>query len=210
MTDQCAKRAKAAISRAPGVRRSRTIEPIEPIEPIAVRAIRWATGRNDTGLSSNALCAAMMGVKPADNSYPHDRGDFGRCVRLLEAIPEWRSDLSPAASILGPYWRALINKWNEIEAAYRLDEAEAARWEEAHAADWRKVTRGRSTIAGRTHALIGSIISTVRHEEDKRALRKELRTNDKLRAMAERNASRTKTTNRPPTKPPNKQTARAR
>lgn len=83
------------------------------------RAATWIVGR-DTGSSSKALWAVMMGVK-GDGSYPSDGGDLGRCLRLLEAVPEWKARL-PEMSAVSPYWEALVKHWDELAALHAKDD----------------------------------------------------------------------------------------
>lgn len=52
-------------------------------------------------------------------NYPHDPADFGRCLTLLDAVPELRSHLSALANGHGPAWAGLIAVWAELEALYR-------------------------------------------------------------------------------------------
>lgn len=59
-------------------------------KPVEQRALFWALS-GDTGSSSEALCSFMTG-NPGSKWYagpPSDRDDRGRCIRLLELIPEW-------------------------------------------------------------------------------------------------------------------------
>jgi hypothetical protein len=56
---------------------------------IADRAAYWGSS-DDTGISSKALLRHMMYMP--ENGYsmpPSDADDRGRCIRLLELIPEW-------------------------------------------------------------------------------------------------------------------------
>jgi hypothetical protein len=85
----------------------------------ATRANAWIAGR-DTGASSKALWAVMMGVK-SDGSYPSDGGDLGRCLRLLEAVPEWKPRLKEMAAVNG-YWAALVAHWDELAALHAKDD----------------------------------------------------------------------------------------
>lgn len=56
---------------------------------IEQRALFWASS-DDTGVSSKTLLAHMTGnPKPGYTSPPSDADDRGRCIRLLELIPEW-------------------------------------------------------------------------------------------------------------------------
>lgn len=64
----------------------------------ALKVIEWATG-SDTGASSNALCRFMLGIKSDRYSHPLDTSDRGRCIRLLNLIPEWWDRLDEMASI---------------------------------------------------------------------------------------------------------------
>ncbi len=52
------------------------------------RALFWALS-SDTGVSSEAIAKHMTGTSTARISPPSDRSDRGRCIRLLELIPEW-------------------------------------------------------------------------------------------------------------------------
>lgn len=81
---------------------------------ITQRHMDWRNGR-DTGLSSVAIWNHMLGIAPAGSgfAYPHDPDDLKRCVRLLEAFPEWR-DRMPEMAEHGPFWAALVEVWDEI------------------------------------------------------------------------------------------------
>lgn len=60
-------------------------------KPVEQRALFWALS-GDTGISSKAIMAHMTG-SPKTDSFgmmpPSDASDRGRCIRLLELIPEW-------------------------------------------------------------------------------------------------------------------------
>lgn len=82
------------------------------MDSLEKRAAQWVVGR-DTGLSSLCLWAVMMGVKPSDKSHPRDGADLGRCVRLLAAVPEWKSRLSEMGAV-SDYWAALVPEWERL------------------------------------------------------------------------------------------------
>lgn len=97
-----------------------------PHQPAAVGMglARWLAS-DDTGLSSECLArhlAPLAGIDvPVGGrgvDHPSDPGDFGRCVRLLEAVPELRPHL-PRAADLSPVWAALVARWEELEGLYR-------------------------------------------------------------------------------------------
>jgi hypothetical protein len=57
-------------------------------KPIETRALFWALS-DDTGISSEAIARHMTGDATRRMSPPSDSHDRGRCIRLLEIIPEW-------------------------------------------------------------------------------------------------------------------------
>lgn len=65
-----------------------------------LKIVDWATG-DDTGVSSEALCRFMLGLKLGhwSNSAPSDAADRGRCIRLLNLIPEWWDRLDEMSKI---------------------------------------------------------------------------------------------------------------
>lgn len=86
-----------------------------------MRAAKWAATSN-TGTSSLALMGVMLGEKPKTSfCYPHDGGDLGRCIGLLNAVPEWRSRLDEMRA-LGPEWSALVDHWPELEGMHLRDD----------------------------------------------------------------------------------------
>jgi hypothetical protein len=78
---------------------------------------RWWEGP-DTGASSKALWRVLRGLdRPGEaRAYPHDADDFGRCQRLLKAIPGWRERIGEMA--LAPGWGKLVEHWDELEKLY--------------------------------------------------------------------------------------------
>lgn len=74
-------------------------------------ALAWIVG-SDTGSSSKALWAVMMGQK-SQKDHPIDTADLGRCLRLLELVPEWKARIGEMASV-SPYWEALAARWTEL------------------------------------------------------------------------------------------------
>jgi hypothetical protein len=80
---------------------------------IESKVLKWAlTG--ETGASSKCMAAHLTGSE-CDGSYPHDGGDFGRCVGLLAAVPELRPLLTKMAEV-NRYWAALVPEWDRIQA----------------------------------------------------------------------------------------------
>lgn len=98
------------------------VEPrVDFSESVDVRVQAWLRG-DDTGLSSRALVMHLSGQSSKLPEYdrrfhPVDPADFGRCYRMLTAIPELRERLHEAKTI-SPTWSALIDRWDDIEALY--------------------------------------------------------------------------------------------
>ena len=105
-------------------------------------ALDWITG-DDTSASSEAIWAHMVGVSTRRifaptpprgaprapmarvpprglSAHPHHPADLGRCLRLLEAVPQWRARLPEMAS-RSPAWAALVARWGELEAGYAVE-----------------------------------------------------------------------------------------
>lgn len=86
------------------------------------RLLEWSRS-GDTGTSSKTI-ASVLGELPwmgaFDPCVPCDPGDFGRCYRLLERMPEWRARLGEVADRY-PAWRPLVREWARMEVMYRED-----------------------------------------------------------------------------------------
>jgi hypothetical protein len=70
----------------------------------------------DTGRSSVAIWSHMMHSR-GNTEHPLDPDDFGRCYRLLKAIPAWRARIGEMASV-SRVWGSLVEHWAELEALY--------------------------------------------------------------------------------------------
>lgn len=57
-------------------------------QTIDSRALFWSM-MNDRGVSSEAIARHMTGLPTLRMMPPSDADDRGRCIRLLELIPEW-------------------------------------------------------------------------------------------------------------------------
>lgn len=83
------------------------------------RIAEWLAS-DDTGSSSRAIML-WLSSKTADKSRgpdtPSDIGDLGRCLRLLERIPEWKARM-PEMAEAGGLWPTFARRWDEIVASY--------------------------------------------------------------------------------------------
>lgn len=101
----------------------------------AFHALDWMLTSRDTGASSIAILAHMMGFprpEPGGWSYPSDPADLGRCLRLLERFPHWRARL-PEMAALSPEWAALVGHWGSL--AGMMEKEVGIRWEKGRKAN---------------------------------------------------------------------------
>ena len=83
--------------------------------------------RPDTGISSTAIARRLQSKitvvsftstgQSAFGNHPADPADFGRCHRLLHAMPGWRARISEMAA-QSSVWANLVRHWDELEALY--------------------------------------------------------------------------------------------
>lgn len=101
--------------------------------PLTLAQVEWAVS-GAKGTSSLMLWSTLSGVEVRGfvPFTPADSGDFGRCHRLLEQVPEWRPRLGEVAARY-PAWAPLVACWDELTALYT-----AGRWEEltARLGEW--------------------------------------------------------------------------
>lgn len=75
---------------------------------------------DDVGMSSRYM-ASVLGGFSCDYAHPHDLDDFGRCSRLLLAVPEFRERL-PLMQAKSKEWAALLGVWNQVEHLMQQNE----------------------------------------------------------------------------------------
>lgn len=86
------------------------------------KIIKWFISGN-TGVSSEAIVAQLMNIKLTQSrrgDHPHDGGDFGRCYKLLEAVPEFKLRINEMATRSNE-WAALVTHWNVLTILYEND-----------------------------------------------------------------------------------------
>jgi len=87
--------------------------------PDTKRMEEWLHGW-DTGMSSKAIFHYMtLGV--TGGAVPADPADLGRCLRLLEAFPEWKARM-PEMAKCSERWAGLLPHWDGIVASF-IEEA---------------------------------------------------------------------------------------
>lgn len=100
----------------------------KPYRPVVPRS-GWAEWlkSDETGTSSEYLLHAIKdhwNKRHVKFGYPHDPGDFGRCVGLLDAEPSFRPRICRVMTDHeqhGAEWAAIASNWDELEALYRAE-----------------------------------------------------------------------------------------
>lgn len=79
------------------------------------RIAHWLAS-GDTGTSSKAIMLWLSAREKRSvwgASTPSDPADLGRCLRLLERIPEWKARM-PEMAAAGGYWPTFARRWDEM------------------------------------------------------------------------------------------------
>lgn len=76
----------------------------------------WLSSR-DTGISSKTMLSAITGIPVGCCDIPYDIADVGRCVKMLRALPDLRSQLSKVIEVHN-HWMPFIDCWKELERRY--------------------------------------------------------------------------------------------
>lgn len=96
-------------------------------ESILERATKWRDN-GGTGASAKTIYAFFMGETGFSPSYPHDAGDFGRCMGLLRAVPEFEErlgEMSELPGLHGAAWGALAENWPALKESYAAGDEKA-------------------------------------------------------------------------------------
>lgn len=123
----------------------------------------------ETGVSSMTIWAVLMNAVMDDEdryrgSYdiPYDSGDFGRCYKLLEAVPGFRERLGEVGERF-PIWRPFVREWEFLERMYAQEHYEElsrrirtlvdegrieAGWKKQGKSSWKKPSGGTAGRVG--------------------------------------------------------------
>ena len=78
---------------------------------------------DDVGASSRYMAAMLTGSCSAEHAYPRDVDDFGRCVRMIEAVYQEgaKVPLDPMLNC-GPHWTMVTTNWLSWEMMYKAEQ----------------------------------------------------------------------------------------
>lgn len=102
-------------------------EPVPDLTQDIPTRVLWWYENGERGVSAETLLAnfitvqgnlAAMKIKKRPRSewgHPHDPSDFGRCHKLLEALPELREHLDQMKDV-SRVWSNLVDNWDKLTA----------------------------------------------------------------------------------------------
>lgn len=79
---------------------------------------------DDVGMSSKFMASVLSGQFEAEFAIPYDPADFGRCVRMIQAVPELEQHLNKMLEH-GPMWKAVVGNWGRWSAMLNEDQSRA-------------------------------------------------------------------------------------
>ena len=82
------------------------------------RLAEWFASR-DTGLSSECV-ALFLSAGVSNGSTPMDLNDWGRCMRLLDRLPEWKERMAEMGDA-GRGWPAFAERWTELADTWKAE-----------------------------------------------------------------------------------------
>ena len=82
------------------------------------KALKWSL-TDETSPSSRAMLLAFIGIELEEYDVPLSSEDFARCLGLLEAVPEFKAQMSKIKDV-SPQWKKLVEHWSELEANYNF------------------------------------------------------------------------------------------
>lgn len=81
----------------------------------------WWIANGHVGMSSKTMWNCLMGNTNFEVNHPYDPDDFSRCYKLLQAVPEWKTQLHKLKP-LSTAWSNLVDNWDKLTEMYELNE----------------------------------------------------------------------------------------
>ena len=73
----------------------------------------WWIANGETGMSSKTMWNCLLGNTNFPINHPYDPDDFSRCYKLLQAVPEWKTELYKLKP-LSMAWNNLVENWDKL------------------------------------------------------------------------------------------------
>lgn len=79
----------------------------------------WWLAHGAKGISSSTMFKYLDGrdITGGWESHPSDPDDFGRCYKLLQAVPQWKTQLHEMSAV-SPVWARLVDNWDKLTEMY--------------------------------------------------------------------------------------------
>lgn len=88
--------------------------------PLAKKVLTWFADGNYGAASQTLAFWAAFNVRRGGDSHPTNGESFGRCLSLLEEVPELRERL-PLMKTCSPQWSCIVDQWGEIEELHKVE-----------------------------------------------------------------------------------------
>lgn len=94
----------------------------DPSSGLAHRIANWLL-RGESSVSSKFMAGVALNGAGYRSKWqqtaPHDAAEFGRCVQLLQAVPEVR-DCFHVLRDVNAVWRLYVDRWEDLTALWRV------------------------------------------------------------------------------------------
>ncbi len=96
---------------------------VEPIAESNGKSVKenadWWLKNGEQGISSKTMFKYLgdTDITGRYEGHPCDPDDFKRCYKLLQAVPQWKSELHKMKSV-SPVWEKLVDNWDKLTEMY--------------------------------------------------------------------------------------------
>jgi len=106
------------------------VEPAADQSKTAHQKAMWWIANGHVGASSKTMWNCLIGNNNFPIDHPYDPDDFSRCYKLLQAVPEWKTEICKLKS-LSKVWNSLIENWDKLTEMF----------EENHRTNWKNANK---------------------------------------------------------------------
>lgn len=120
--DEMSKKIKAFNELHDNCKKTWTEPKVDESKDVEQKALWWLAN-GEVGESSKTMWNCLIGNENYRISHPYDPDDFSRCYKLLETVPEWKSELHKLKT-LSKAWNNLVENWDKLTEMYELNTKE--------------------------------------------------------------------------------------
>lgn len=100
-------------------------EPVADQSKSVEEKAMWWIANGEKGMSSETMWNCLIGNKDFSVRHPYDPDDFSRCYKLLQAVPEWKTQLRKLKR-LSIAWSNLVDNWDKLTEMF--EENQRTEW----------------------------------------------------------------------------------